>query len=276
MDIEKNTEETQEDVNKTIETSDPSAESVNSETQDTSQIQSADPTAATVQETEEVTEEIKKKSGVAKRIDRLVKERETLRRERDELLRQIETTTKHPAGKPIVQDFESYDQYVDALTDWKIEQKEKEKIQQKIAIDRKEHHQRLLEEFKENSTHFKEKNKDFDEVAFAKKVPYTKEMAELVLTSKKGHEIAYYFGKNIDEATRMAALPLHLLAREIANLEIKFSTPISPKNISQTPVPILPLGGSNEVLDKELSDEMSTEEWMKVRNKKQNKILRIV
>jgi len=276
MEIEKNTEETQKDVNKTIETRDPSAESVKSETQDTSQTESDDPAAATTQETEEVTEEIKKKSGVAKRIDKLVKERETLRRERDELLKQLETTTKHPAGKPIVQDFESYDQYVDALTEWKIEQKEKEKIQHQIAIDRKEHHQRLLEEFKENSTHFKEKNKDFDEVAFAKEVPYTEEMAELVLTSKKGHEIAYYLGKNIDEATRMAALPLHLLAREIANLEIKFSIPISPKNISQTPAPISPLGSSGETLNKELSDKMSTEEWIKERNKKQNKILRIV
>lgn len=61
---------------------------------------------------------------------------------------------------------------------------------------------------------------DFDKV-FGDDVPVTKTMAEALVYSDNPTDVAYYLGKNRDEAARIARLPPHMQGYEIAKLEAK-------------------------------------------------------
>ena len=80
---------------------------------------------------------------------------------------------------------------------------------------------------------------DFAEVAY--KAPITDAVASIVADSEKGPEIAYFLGKNPDEAKRISSLSPLAAAREIGRLEAEM-TP-KPRKISNAPPPVDTVGG---------------------------------
>jgi len=196
------------------------------------------------------------KDALQKRFDKLTKARREAEREaayqrgRAEAL---EATKKEPepvvaaTPKPVQDDFESYDDYVDALTDWKVEQKLAQfdkRIEQRAETDRASASQTAFEEKLAKGS---ERYEDFEEVAMGSSVPITQGMVEIMRGREDPVGIAYYLGKHIQEATRISRLTPLEAACAIGKIEAEVAAAEKakppPKPVTNAPPPIKPVSG---------------------------------
>ena len=104
---------------------------------------------------------------------------------------------------------------------------------------------------------------DFDDVVDNPDLPISQAMAEAIMRTKGGADVAYYLGKNPAEAVRLANLDPFSAAVEIGRIAATVVRPQARK-ASNAPPPIQPVGSrASPVTD---PDKMSAEEWMKWRN----------
>jgi hypothetical protein len=73
-------------------------------------------------------------------------------------------------------------------------------------------------------------------------IPLSNAACEVIASSAKAAEIAYFIGRNPNEGYRIANLPIYQQTAEIARLEAKLTTP-EPKRVSTAPKPAQTLGG---------------------------------
>ncbi len=213
-----------------------------------------------------------KKSGVTKRIDELVKLREEARRDaeywRKVALSRLEAekgkngpADATVADRPTAEKFKTYDEYVEALTDWKLA----ERTRAEAEARRMESEGRSLAG---KIAKAEEKYPDFRTVALNPDVPITEAMYRALVDSDAGADIAYFLGKNPVEAGRIAALPPVAAVKEIGRLEMKFAEKNSgARRVSQAPAPVRTVSGAANTVDKAPA-EMSMEEyktWRKAR-----------
>lgn len=212
--------------------------------------------APEVTETPEASEKMLSQSEVDKIVQkRLAKESRRFEREANERAqlmaralaaeRQLEVTQPKPQaapdGKPNLSQFQDYESYTEALTDWKTNQA----IERRFANE----NQRLLQ-FQEQQLNAKRaealrpkideaisKYDDWAEVATTFAMPQM--MEEAVLESPLVAEVAYFLGQNPNEVNRIARLSPAAQVREIAKIETKLSAPVTPTN---APPPIKPNG----------------------------------
>ena len=188
---------------------------------------------------------------------RLAKESRKLARQMEleaenRILRQQQTPQKsEPTGAPKAEQFDSTEDYLEALTDWKVEQRiksyqsetEAQRVEREANERRQARAQRILESGK--------KYQDFKDVVFDNLgLHITEDMADAIDGSNVGADIAYYLGNNPDESQRIARLPIAQQVREIVKLESKISTPPA---VTKTPPPIKPSGNSARI-DTPLAD----------------------
>jgi hypothetical protein len=196
---------------------------------------------------------------VQKRIDELVREREEWKRA---ALREIQPPppitqpvsipdTFADLPKPDVDKYESYDAYIADLTNWQAETKLRQyQIKQQI-----EQRQTALNNWFDTAH---EKYSDFSQVFGG--AACTDPMADVLLASPHGVEMAYYLGQNISESRRIANLPPTQQAYEMGRLEAKLINQSVPqRSKTKAPPAIVPLGG-NETPTKK-PDDMSHEEY---------------
>ena len=212
---------------------------------------------------------------------RLAREERKWQRERDRAIAQTAREqqpapkAQEPANKPVPDSYKSTEEYLEALTDWKAEQKITAKLSERDRAEREARARREAEEasaeYREREEAARDKYDDFEEVAYNPKLSISDVMADTIQASEQGAELAYYLGKNPKEAARIAALKPFLQAKELGRLEAKLAdAPAAPaKKPSSAPEPIKPVapkGGSQPVLDttdpKSL-EKMGTSAWIK-------------
>lgn len=235
-------------------------------------------TGATVEKTEatttsqpqgDTTEPPKKEGGVAKRIRELVAEREAWR----EMAMRSQGTSKEQEkkevaqGKPESSKFESYEAYMEALTDWKVEQRLSERDQKAKETssenERNERLQKLKEGFEERAEKFREQQEDFDDVAFSQ-FPVSPAMAEAIMESELGPQILFHLGNNPKEAMRIARMSPYAAAREIGKLEVTLPELVKPSSSAPAPInPVKPKSNASEAPSE--SDDMKS--WIAKRQK---------
>ncbi len=205
-----------------------------------------------------------RKNGVTRRIDELVKLREEARRDaeywRKVALEKLEAgkggqnNAHADAGRPSADRFKTYDEYVEALTDWKLEEKTRIDAEARRA---EEEGRRLAERV----LRAEEKYPDFRSVALNPEVPITPAMYSALVESEAGADIAYWLGKNPGEAGRIAALSPVAAVKEIGRLESRFSGQgAAARRVSQAPAPVRTVAGGNGAVEKAPA-EMSMEEY---------------
>ena len=121
--------------------------------------------------------------------------------------------------------------------------------------------------YQDRTESFKKETPDYDEVIGNNdKVTITIAMATAIGDlGDTGPKVAYYLGKNPQEAERIAKLPLNQQALEIGRLEAKATA--APKiQKTNAPAPIRPIVGGATPAAKDLS-EMSMEEYAASRRK---------
>lgn len=215
-------------------------------------------------------EKPKRKGGFQRRINELTR----TNRELQERLTALEGKSsvepeEKPAEKPKVSDFENYEEYVEALTDWKVENRSKaDSLSRKQAAEQaraQESHKTRLTQWNERLTAARDKYEDYDSAADSD-VVISQPMADAMMDSEVGAEILYFLGKNPSESERIAKLHPLAAFREIGKIEASLSKEsVAPKQpVSKQPKPLTPVKPSGTTGKKPLS-ECSPEEYRRRR-----------
>ncbi len=137
-------------------------------------------------------------------------------------------------------------------------QAKKEREQQTVAQQQKA--------FQDRARELAKSKPDYWDVAHSDSTPVSPTMASIIRASDKGPEVLYHLGKNPDLAARMYHMGETEAALEIGRLEARLAMP-QPKTTTSAPEPLNTLGGgSGKPTDKD-PDDMTTEEWVRWRNK---------
>ena len=198
--------------------------------------------------------EHKKKGGFQRKIDKLESALEASQRQNQELMDRLAGKAAEPPkpapvaeGKPALASFQNYEDYVEALADWKVGQRlksEKENsAKERLDAEAKE----TFDGFQAQLEKLSGEKEDFDEVmAAADKITLYQIAIDAIKELGNGAEVMYHLAKNPKLAEEMAKLkPLQQVA-EIGKIALKLEKP-SPqgKPRSAAPEPIKPVGGSS-------------------------------
>lgn len=248
---------------------------------------------ATGEDTPADTEEVKKAKGVQKRIDELTKQKHEATRREQEKEKEVEYWKAQalkgqqppepqpeviPQGfpaKPTVEQFESYEEFVEALTDWKVELKD---VRKTVEAERKniaEKQQTIAEQHSTRVQTAKAKYEDFDDVTSSLDgimVPMV--TIEVIQESEVSADLFYYLGQHPDEAKKLQTLSVPAQLREIGKLEARLEKKPEPeipaKRVTQAPEPIKPVGNKEKAVAAD-PDNMSDEEWYRYENERLSK-----
>lgn len=154
-----------------------------------------------------------------------------------------------PEVKPAVKDFESYEEYVEALTDWKAKAAAAEILKSRDAETAQSAQQRAeqtkAETFAARQEQAKASIADYDAVVGAADVPVAQHVAEAILESEKGPELLYHLAKHPDLAERLSGMSVREADREIGRIEASLGSskpaPLT-KPASNAPAPMRPTG----------------------------------
>lgn len=165
-------------------------------------------------------------------------------------------------GRPKLEQFETQEEYEDALLDWHSRQS----AERTQAEKQQEREEEAIRQFQSKAMKLREIHEDFDEVVQAP--VFTKTMRSVLLTSEQGPVMAYYLGRpeNIQVAQRIASLPAELQPYEIGKLETQLLLAQKTKKVPSAPPPITPVGGTATTPVDE--DKLSDEEWWELEKKR--------
>lgn len=163
-------------------------------------------------------------------------------------------------GKPNPETFETHAEYVEALTDWKIEQREKARAAESRKAQLETEQQTLVKSHLERVKSFKESTDDFDDVVSGvDDVLISPTVRELILTSENSPALMYELAKNREEYERINKLPPLAAARAMGLIEAKLSKASKeakpePKKLTSAPKPIEPVGSKGGPVEKSIHD----------------------
>lgn len=94
--------------------------------------------------------------------------------------------------------------------------------------------------------------------------------ARFIASSDKGPEVAYWLGKNTNEARRIAHLPEGMQGAELARIEARITSAPTVRKTSQAPAPVPTIGGTKAVATKDPANMSMAEysEWYASRGKR--------
>lgn len=156
-------------------------------------------------------------------------------------------------AKPQREAFADYESYVEALADWKADQRfsarERERQQQEALHRQHSEQMSVAQAHKEREAKFVASVEDYQEKVNNPNLRISDAMAQAILHSELGPQVAYYLGNNPDEAERIAALPPIAAVKEIGKLETKVATPVKPKSSAPPPIEPIKRGSASNAID---------------------------
>lgn len=219
------------------------------------------------------------KTFTQKELDEIIEKRLAKERRRftaaQRRIGELQATKPAEPGKtedrPKRDQFDSYEEWVRAEAAYEARkvareerQREEEERRKSFEKDSRERDERERQQRWASLRRLGQKKyADFDET-ISDDLTITEPMAQAISESELGHEIAYFLGKNPEEAERISDLSPIRQQIEIGKLEAKLS--ISNPRTSTAPPPINPLKGGGKADTNELSDDLPPEEWLRRRN----------
>jgi len=186
------------------------------------------------------TGERKRPGSRQRRIDKLTRELDELRRviagqqQPAPAARPPEKPQPQPVeGKPKLEDFETLEAYQEALTDFKIDQRERARQQEAQRQAVAQYEERLQADWATREKAAKRAHPDYLETIESVEMPKGPIVADLrqaILEEEQGAEILYWLAKNPAEIKRIAALSPHSAVREIGKIAARL-----PNGIPSTP-----------------------------------------
>lgn len=223
-----------------------------------------------------------KAKGVQKRLDELTRNWRETERDRD-YWREValkayappEPKVEAPEKAKSLADFE-YDegkyqayllQQIESRAVAAAERKLREAQEQEAATRRRA-------SFQARESDFAKTVDDYHEVTRNPRVPISQAMAEAIAESEDGPALAYHLGKNIEIAEKIAQLSPLAAARELGRIEAKLALERErakeQARVSKAPPPPPKVEATEPAIEKD-PDQMSTDEWLKWREKQLRK-----
>lgn len=213
-----------------------------------------------------------KPDGIQKRIDELTRRRHEAEREAAFWRGKAESGAVKPSdtapeaeAKPKQEAFASYEEYLEALTDWKLS----ERLQtERTRMHQESQAQTVAQGFDAQVKAAREKHADFDAVVYNEDLRISETMRDAMIHTENGAALAYHLGQNPEEAARIANLPpmvqVMAMGRLQARLEAKAQpTPAAPVP-SNAPAPISPVKPSAPATTG-LREDLPIGDWMRRR-----------
>ncbi len=180
--------------------------------------------------------------------------------------------------KPTADDFESHEEYIEALTDWKLERKlvdrdlrqKQEQIKSEVQKKTQSHIERV-KSFVESHDDFSDLMEEVDDI----KVPVA--VQEIIIESENGPELMYELAKNRKEFERICSLSPLSAAKALGKFESRLNSSDDQKNklnkISKAPHPPTPIRSkSASTMKKSIYDsDLSQAEYEALRRKQLSK-----
>ena len=201
--------------------------------------------------------------------------REQRKWEREQAQRLADQQSRQTAAPPsdlAPEQFETYEDYAEALAERKAE----ELLRQR---ETKQQQQALLEQYHDREETARDKYDDFDQVAYNPNLPVTEVMAQSIQASDIGPDVLYFLGSNPKEAERIARLNPILQAKEIGKIEASMTANPPVRKTSTAPAPIAPVTARSngtprfDTTDPRSTKAMSTSEWIEAERQRQIKKL---
>lgn len=193
--------------------------------------------------------EHKKKGGFVRKIERLETQNELLERQNRELMERLAArpaeTVSQPATdgqKPKLESFKTYEDYVEALTDWKIDQA-------KSDLGAEQAQNVVADSYAKQIEASRKLHPDWDEV-FAENgdIMAFNETHQAIREHENGSEIVYHLLKNPDVAQKLAKMPVLRQIAEVGRISAvleRSDTPAPVKPRTAAPAPITPVSGGS-------------------------------
>lgn len=233
--------------------------------------------AGSEESNEEVVDETKEgrqaKPGVQTRIDELTRARREAEREAEYWKNRAQGTGAAAAkeaekGPPTRDKYETDEAYMDALTDYKVDQKlaarDQQKAQQATLTERATTWQEKLETAKTEIP-------DFAAVMEAADTPCAPHVAELIMEADNGAKILHHLAQNPEQVEKMNGMSPAKVAMELGKLSVKFDTPPAAassepagKTVSKAPPPASRTVGAGRAMDTPLG-ELPMEDYIATR-----------
>jgi hypothetical protein len=188
---------------------------------------------------------------VQKRIAKLERKLDKQRIEsetRAKVLAEVNQFEPSPS-KPARDSFASDEEWVEALAEWKADQKFAELTQKQKDAERETKYKSEVERQNERKADMirigEGKYDDFEDVVANARTEISEPAYLAILETDNAADIVYHLANNPAEADRIAALSPYAQAKEIGKLEDKLAS--KPNKISNAPTPITPAKGAQSI-----------------------------
>lgn len=235
-----------------------------------------------------------KKGGWQKRIDKLTarnyeleKELETERAKAAKPAEKTATEPPNPEVKPKLEDFKTHEEWVEAVADWKIEQRFAKEAQQAVQEEASDRTKEVYDAHNKRIAEAQGKYDDFLETVnvetpWSSKSPDDVQSAQAfqiaIYEAENGPDVLYYLGKNKEELAKLKGLSpakVQMAVGRISASLLQSDSPSAPqekteeKPVTKAPPPIKPVGasGAKSTVNE---DDLSDDEWIAQRNKAVN------
>ncbi len=210
-----------------------------------------------------------KPDGVQKRIDELTRRRYEAEREAAFWRGKAEggvkpSDTPDTEAKPKQEAYDSYESYIEAVTDWKLSERlniERARMQQESQA------QTVAQGFDAQVQTARAKHADFDTVVYNEDLRISETMRDAMLHSENGASLAYHLGTHPEEAARISGLPPMVQVMAMGRLQAKLEAKAAPAAPapSNAPAPITPVRASAPSTTTGLREDLPIGDWMRRR-----------
>lgn len=238
-----------------------------------------------------------RKGRVQKRIDtltrRLYEQQEELDALRDRVSKpqtdsSAQQRPRSDAKKPAIGDFPSYEQYIEALADWRAGQRFQEQRQAELVQAEQERTREVFETYNDAAQAARVKYEDFEEVVGRKdlKIPQAAQAA-VIEAGPLGPDIAYYLGKHPELCYELAEMSPMRAVATIGQIEAQLQKPGArsqkseerqqpvprSRTITSAPAPISPVTGSSRKTMTPM-DELPYRDYKRLRDQEERREIR--
>lgn len=153
--------------------------------------------------------------------------------------------------KPKAENFDSHEEYVEALTEWKLDQREKAKEAKQKQTQAKTEYETQVKTFQDKVKSFAEKHDDFNDLMDdVDDITMSIAVQEGILSSELGPELMYELAKNRSEYERICKLSPMAAVRELGKIEARISKPSESETkteikVPKAPKPLTPVGAKS-------------------------------
>jgi len=203
-----------------------------------------------------------------RRIERLTRENEELKRliaGREPVTpphdKPSEPAQPAAAGKPKLENFKTLEEYQEALTDWKLDERERTRKQADARTAQEEAARTEQERWTAKEKAARKAHDDYDDLIDTVVIPAGPGVLaarQAMLEDEHGAELLYHLAKHPKELERIAALPPASAVLAIGKLSAKFDTPATETNgkprITGAPKPPPPSGRPSKATPDSIDD----------------------